>query len=154
KIHCDRKVTTLLDTATPSIHADQLQDNGLTGKDKTIAIIDTGIHPHEDLNGRITGFKDFVGNKTEAYDDNGHGTHCAGDAAGDVALSDGKDRGPDPEVNLVDVKVLDKVGAGSLSTVVEGIEWCIENRTEYDMNILSLSLGSDARELAEADPVV
>ncbi|HLR51972.1 MAG TPA: S8 family peptidase [Candidatus Avamphibacillus sp.] len=154
KIHYDRKVTTLLDTATPSIHADQLQDNGLTGKDKTIAIIDTGIHPHEDLNGRITGFKDFVGNKTEAYDDNGHGTHCAGDAAGDGTLSDGKYKGPAPEANLVGVKVLNKMGAGSLSTVIEGIEWCIENRTEYGINILSLSLGSDARESAKDDPVV
>src|SRR5699024_6799417 len=154
KIHYDRKVTTLLDTATPSIHADQLQDNGLTGKDKTIAIIDTGIHPHEDLNGRITGFKDFVGNKTEAYDDNGHGTHCAGDADGDGTLSDGKYKGPAPEANLVGVKVLNKMGAGSLSTVIEGIEWCIENRTEYGINILSLSLGSDARESAKDDPVV
>ncbi|MFD1361967.1 S8 family peptidase [Lentibacillus salinarum] len=154
KIHYDREVTTLLDTATPSINADQLQENGLTGQDVTIAVIDTGIHPHEDLEGRITAFKDFVGNQTEPYDDNGHGTHCAGDAAGNGAASDGQYKGPATDANLVGVKVLNKMGSGSLSTVIDGIEWCIQNQSEHDVNVLSLSLGSDATESAEDDPVV
>ncbi|WP_164219720.1 S8 family peptidase [Virgibacillus sp. YIM 98842] len=154
KVHLDREVTTLLDTATPSINAHQLQENGLTGKDITIAVIDTGIEPHADLEGRITAFQDFVGNQTEAYDDNGHGTHCAGDAAGDGAASNGQYKGPAPEANVVGVKVLNKMGSGSLSTVIEGIEWCIENRAEHNIDILSLSLGSDATVPAEEDPVV
>jgi serine protease AprX len=153
KIHCDREVNTLLDTASPSINAHQLQSYGLTGKDVTIAVIDTGIQPHEDLEGRITAFQDFVGNQTEAYDDNGHGTHCAGDAAGNGAASDGQYKGPAPEANVVGVKVLDKMGAGSLSTVIDGIDWCIQNQAEHDINILSLSLGADATVPAEDDPV-
>lgn len=154
KIHYDRKVTTLLDTATPSINSNQLQENDLTGKDVTIAVIDTGIYPHGDLEGRITGFKDFVGNQTNPYDDNGHGTHCAGDAAGNGAASGGEYKGPAPDANLVGVKVLDKSGAGSLSTVIDGIEWCIQNRSAHNINVLSLSLGADATESAEDDPVV
>ncbi|GAB3059216.1 S8 family peptidase [Virgibacillus ainsalahensis] len=154
KVHYDRKVAALLDTAVPSINADQLQQSGLTGKDITIAVVDTGIHPHEDLQGRIIGFSDFVNDKVDPYDDNGHGTHCAGDAAGDGSQSNGKYQGPATQANLVGVKVLDKMGAGSLSTVIEGIDWCIQNQSEYNIRILSLSLGSDAVESAEDDPVV
>lgn len=154
KIHFDRKMTTLLDVAAPSINSDQLKQSGLTGKDVTIAVIDTGIHPHADLEGRIVAFKDFVKNKTAPYDDNGHGTHCAGDAAGDGSSSEGKYQGPASEANLVGVKVLNKMGSGSLSTVIAGIDWCIENQSQYNINVLSLSLGSEAQQPAEDDPVV
>ncbi|MFC0273229.1 S8 family peptidase [Metabacillus herbersteinensis] len=154
KIYYDRKVTALLDVATPAIHSDQLKQNGFTGKDVTIAVIDTGIHPHQDLQGRITGFMDFVNNRTDPYDDNGHGTHCAGDAAGNGLLSNGKYQGPASEANVVGVKVLDKKGSGSLSTVISGVEWCIQNQSQLGIDILSLSLGSDATQPAADDPVV
>ncbi|MBR3118606.1 S8 family peptidase [Oceanobacillus profundus] len=154
KVYLDRKVTTLLDTASPAINANVLKDNGLTGEGVTIAVIDTGIHPHEDLQDRIIGFKDFVNRKSDPYDDNGHGTHCAGDAAGNGLLSNGQYQAPASQANLVGVKVLDKMGAGSLSTVIEGIEWCIQHQSEYNIDILSLSLGSDAVAPAEDDPVV
>ncbi|WP_188455979.1 S8 family peptidase [Virgibacillus oceani] len=154
KVYYDRKVTALLDTATPSIKSDQLKQSGLTGKDVTIAVIDTGIYPHIDLAGRITGFKDFVKNKTEPYDDNGHGTHCAGDAAGNGSASGGKYQGPASDANLVGVKVLNKMGSGSLSTVIAGVDWCIQNQSKLNINVLSLSLGSEAQQSAKDDPVV
>ncbi|MEN1968119.1 S8 family peptidase [Lentibacillus sp. N15] len=154
KIHYDREIKTLLDVASPAVHSNQLRQAGLTGKDVTIAVVDTGIYEHEDLKGRITGFKDLVKNKKKPYDDNGHGTHCAGDAAGDGSASNGKYQGPAPEANVVGVKVLNKMGAGSLSTVIEGIEWCIQNQSVYDINVLSLSIGSEAQQSAEDDPVV
>ena len=44
---------------------------------------------------------DFI-NETNAYDDNGHGTHCAGDAASASI----KYMGPAPKANLVGVKGL------------------------------------------------
>ncbi|MCQ6274846.1 S8 family peptidase [Bacillus sp. V3B] len=154
KIYYDRKVTALLDTATPAINSHQLQENDLTGKDVTIAIVDTGIHPHQDVQGRIKGFRDFINNRTAPYDDNGHGTHCAGDAAGNGSASNGKYQGPASEANLVGVKVLDKMGSGSLSTVISGVEWCIQNQSQLGINILSLSLGSTAMQPSKDDPVV
>lgn len=51
--------------------------DGLTGEGIGIAVLDTGISPHNDLKKRIVCFKDFVNSRTEAYDDNGHGTHAA-----------------------------------------------------------------------------
>ncbi|WP_156291662.1 S8 family peptidase [Oceanobacillus salinisoli] len=154
KIHYDRRVNALLDVASPAVRADQLKQSGLTGKDVTIAIIDTGIHPHQDLENRIVAFQDFINNRNTPYDDNGHGTHCAGDAAGNGSLSNGAYQGPAPEANVVGVKVLDNIGAGSLSTVIAGIEWCIQNQSTLGIDVLSLSLGSTAVESAENDPVV
>ena len=126
-----------------------------TGKGVTIAIIDTGIHPHKDLAGRITGFVDFINKRPDPYDDNGHGTHCAGDAASSSTTY----MGPAPEANLVGVKVLDKMGSGSLDTVMQGVEWCIQNNADSSkqkIDIISMSLGATAQNYAEEndDPMV
>ena len=77
-ISFDSKVFTQLDIATPAIEASIPHESGYTGKGITIAVIDTGISPHQDLtqpNNRIVGFKDFVNKESSPYDDNGHGTH-------------------------------------------------------------------------------
>lgn len=157
RIYFDRKVKALLDVATPSIHAEELNHQGLTGKDINIAIVDTGVYPHEDLTkptNRMIAFKDFVNNRGEAYDDNGHGTHCAGDAAGNGYMSDGKYSGPASEAGVIGVKVLDQSGAGSLSTIVSGIQWCIDHKEEHQIDVISLSLGAEADESNCHDPLV
>lgn len=161
KIYLNRKVTALLDVAVPSAKAKNIvrDDTLLTGKGVKIAIIDTGIHPHSDLEGRITDFVDLVNGRTEPYDDNGHGTHCAGDAAGNGSASSGKYVGPAPEASLVGVKVLNKIGSGSLDTVMEGVEWCIEynkNPQNTKIDIISMSLGSSAQDFGtdNDDPMV
>lgn len=154
RIYFDREIKALLDVATPTLHGDETRESEYTGKDVTIGVIDTGVHPHPDLEGRITAFKDFINDRQEPYDDNGHGTHCAGDAAGNGQASDGKYKAPAPEANIVGVKALDKRGSGSLSTVIAGIDWCIQNQLKYNIRILSLSLGSPALESAEDDLVV
>jgi serine protease AprX len=161
KIYLNSEVKALLDTAVPSANAKNIVRNGtkLTGKGVTVAIIDTGIYPHKDLSGRITNFVDFINQKTDPYDDNGHGTHCAGDAVGNGAASSGLYMGPAPEANVVGVKVLDKQGSGSLETVMQGVEWCInynEANPDEKIDIISMSLGSTAQqyENEDADPMV
>ncbi|SEA02632.1 serine protease AprX [Thalassobacillus cyri] len=161
KVYVDKEVHALLDVAVEAAHAKNIVRNNkrLTGNGVTIAIIDTGIHPHQDLEGRIVDFVDFINERTAPYDDNGHGTHCAGDAAGDGSASQGKYQGPAPEANLVGVKVLDKVGSGSLETVMQGVEWCIrynEEHPESRIDIISMSLGSTAQAFSSEneDPMV
>lgn len=156
RIHLDRTMHTLLDTAAPTIGSIQEWDNGLTGKGVTIAIIDTGIHPHPDLvtpNNRIVGFYDVVQGKTEPYDDNGHGTHVAGCAAGAGTSSAGKYRGPAYEASLVGVKVLNAAGQGSVSDIIDGVQWCLQHKDTYGIRILSLSLGGPASESYRNDPL-
>lgn len=161
RVYLNREVHALLDVAVPSANAKNIVRNNrlLTGKGVTIAIVDTGIYPHKDLKGRIKMFLDFIKYRKTPYDDNGHGTHCAGNAAGNGEASTSKYMGSAPEANLIGVKVLDKRGTGSVETVMQGIEWCIQNneRNPLDkVDIISMSLGSTPQHYAneDSDPMV
>lgn len=156
KVYLDRKVYALLDTASSTVNAPMGWSHENTGEKAGIAIIDTGVHPHPDLmkpNSRIIAFKDFVKGKTKPYDDNGHGTHCAGCAAGNGYSSEGKYKGPAPGAKIVGVKVLGKTGSGNLSDVIAAMEWCIANQQTYNIRVISLSLGSQTNDSYQDDPV-
>jgi subtilisin family serine protease len=127
-----------------------------TGKDLSIAIIDSGIHPHHDFinpTNRIVDFVDFVNGKTEPYDDRGHGTHVAGDAAGNGLLSDGLYKAPASEANLIGLKVLSGEGKGKSSDVIKAIQWCIENKEKHNIKVINMSLGFTAQVDYDDDPI-
>ncbi|UQZ35970.1 peptidase S8 [Paenibacillus sp. PK3_47] len=157
KVYLDTVKHSSLNIATPSIGAAALQTTkGLTGKGINIAIIDTGIYCHPDLTkpvNRIFAFKDFINHRKKPYDDNGHGTHIAGDAAGNGWASKGKYRGPAPEAGIVGVKVLDQNGDGYDSTIIKGIEWCIAERKRLRLRILSMSFGGPVNTSCKDDPL-
>jgi len=156
KVWLDREINAFLDVASPVVKAPQVWESGGTGEGIGIAILDTGIYPHPDLTSptnRIVAFKDFVNGRQSPYDDNGHGTHCAGDAAGNGGKSAGKYKGPAPAAKLVGIKVLNKQGSGSMSNLLAGIQWCINNKDRYRIKILSMSLGGKATVSAREDPL-
>jgi serine protease AprX len=152
RIWADSEVRALLDVAVPASGAAAVASR-YTGKGVTIAVVDTGIDPHPDLEGRIIGFRDMVGNRTAPYDDNGHGTHVAGCAAGSGAQSEGRYRGAAPGAQLVGVKVLNKFGSGSMSTMLAGINWVVQNKEMYGIRIMSMSLGAQAQAGCSDDPL-
>ena len=134
------------------------QDTGYDGAGSTVAIIDTGIDGnHSSLDDqdddpttndpKVIAFYDPVNNPsltngTEvfAYDDQGHGSHCAGTTAGTGAPT--YDHiGMAPQASLVGVKVLDAGGSGSFATVMAGMEWTVENRYKFNIRAASMSLG-------------
>ena len=135
------------------------QDTGYTGEGVTMAIIDTGIDGNhtalDDLDDdnttndpKIVAFYDAINNPgatngTEIfpYDDNGHGTHCAGITAGTGAPTY-QHVGVAPRANLVGVKVLDGGGSGSFAAVMAGMEWTVEKRHEFNIRAASMSLGA------------
>ncbi|HWI54166.1 MAG TPA: S8 family peptidase [Desulfobacteria bacterium] len=156
KVWMDREVRAVLDIATPVVNAPSVWESSLRGKGVGIAILDTGIYPHPDLTSpvdRIKAFKDLINYRSQPYDDNGHGTHCAGDAAGNGYKSKGKYRGPAPEASLIGVKVLNRQGSGRVSTILAGIEWCIKNKKKYNIRVLSMSLGAQASVSYREDPL-
>lgn len=75
------------------------------------------------------------------YDNNGHGTHVCGIVCGSGSLSDGRLRGIAPASRLVVGKVLDDNGDGIAEQMIEGMQWVIENRLEYGIRILNISVG-------------
>lgn len=135
------------------------QDTGYTGEGVTMAIIDTGIDGNhtalDDLDDdnttndpKIVAFYDAINhpestNGTEIfpYDDNGHGTHCAGITAG-TGAPNYQHIGVAPRANLVGVKVLDGGGSGSFAAVMAGMEWTVEKRHEFNIRAASMSLGA------------
>jgi serine protease AprX len=156
KIWHDVRVRTLLDIAVPTVGGVKSHDLGFTGKDVTVAVIDTGIYPHPDLiypENRIIGWYDLVNDRPVPYDDNGHGTHVSGIIAGNGTASRGKYTGMAPEAKLVGVKSLDKDGGGNTSDVISALEWCIQNRETYNIKAINLSLGAAAQDSYNQDPL-
>jgi subtilisin family serine protease len=121
---------------------------GITrGAGIVVAVVDTGIAPAPDLEGRLLAGWNVVEGTTDATDDNGHGTHVAGTIAenADNGLAEA---GLAPEVSLLPVKVLDASGGGTDSDVAGGIVWA----ADHGARVLNLSLGgaSSSRVLSDA----
>ncbi|MBM7095189.1 S8 family peptidase [Bacillus sp. H-16] len=113
---------------------DVQQNDGNTGAGVSVAVLDTGIQDHEDLN--VAGGVSFVDGEPEYQDENGHGTHVAGTIAAldnEVGVL-----GVSPDVDLYAVKVLGADGSGSHAGIVQGIEWAVEN----DIDVINMSLGA------------
>lgn len=117
-------------------------DAGFTGKGIRVAVVDTGINAdHPAFKGvNLVAWKDFVGGKSDPYDDQGHGTAMASIIAGQSKLPGGA-----PDVELMVVKVLNSEGVSSDSRVAQGIDWCVDPNSDGDYSdgadIISLSLG-------------
>lgn len=149
-------ITAQMNSSRNIINCQCAYDEGLTGKNITIAILDTGICPVDDFvkpRNRIIAFKDIINNKTKSYDDNGHGTHVAGIACGNGFMSNGLYKGIAYESNIVSIKVLDKNGKGDTAQVVSGIQWIIDNKKKYNIRIANLSIGSPTSD-SQKDPLV
>ncbi|MBS1723080.1 MAG: S8 family peptidase [Armatimonadetes bacterium] len=135
-----------------------------TGKNVTIAVVDSGISNHPDLfnsqanASRVLAGVSFVPNVTDPTDQAGHGTHVAGIIAGNAASSSGVGfirtfYGIARNANLVNVRVLDSQGGGTVSGVVAGIDWVISHKDQYNVRILNLSLGHAVGENYTTDPL-
>lgn len=108
-----------------------------TGSGVTAYIIDTGIRiTHNEFDGRASHGRDTVSDDNVADDCNGHGTHVAGTVGG-------QQYGVAKGVSLIAVRVLDCVGTGSTSNVIEGVDWATGHRTGGPA-VANMSLGGGA----------
>jgi serine protease AprX len=141
--------------------------DGPTGEGVTVAIIDSGVADSPDLlnaqgDSRVVGWLDLIKGKKHPYDDAGHGTFIAGLIAGNGASSTPVDqggyattqfRGVAPQAEIVAIKALDQFGQGRSSAVVAGIGWAIAHKSQYDIRVLSISIGGNVTGPADKDPM-
>src|ERR1051326_7399682 len=146
--------------------------NGGAGNGVGIAVLDSGITPCDNAEfvgykwqqssgtlgtglfsqtyiqsyNRITKAIDFTGeNRTD--DVYGHGTHAAG--TGQSSVNYAADNpgsatygGIATGATLVNVRVLNSQGLGTVSNVIAGINWIIKNKSTYNIRVMNLSLGT------------
>ena len=110
-----------------------------------VALVDTGVAPSTEFGDRIAIGPDLSG-EGDGIDRYGHGTFMAG-------LIVGAETGVAPAAHLVSVKVAGRDGSTSLSTVLDGIDWVVETRDEFDTRILSISLAVPPFVVAPLDPL-
>jgi len=124
-------------STTWGIQATNVSKSKFTGKDVKIAVLDTGFDfTHPDFTGRVIHRKSFVGR--QAKDREGHGTHCAGIAAGSRKGKAGVRYGVAPGSRLYVGKILDDAGEGSDGLALAGIEWALEKGCQ----VINMSFGA------------
>lgn len=107
------------------------------GKGITVAVIDTGVSRVPDLEKTefVAGY-DFVGDRPEASDDVGHGTHVAGTVAQSTNNGYGV-AGVAYEAKIMPIKVLAANGGGTIADIAEGIRFAADNGAD----VINMSLG-------------
>ena len=143
-----------------SIRADQVWNSTsrIQGMGVTVAIVDSGIAPNADLRTNVDSESviarvNFVGSSGLVDDYNGHGSHIAGIIASNGGRSRNVFMGVAPKAKLIDVKVLDDQGRGTTSAVVSGLQWINDNRVNYNIKVLNMSLNSAVMESYNTNPL-
>jgi len=165
----DRPVTAFLDTPAPAILANYAWNKGLDGSNIAVAVIDSGIRGASKVtfkelttwntsNSRIVYSKSWINDGWGTTDHFGHGTHVAGLIGANGFYSTGAlytetFKGIAPNVNLVNLRVLDQNGAGQDSDVIAAIQTAISLQKKYNIRVINLSLGRPVFESYTLDPL-
>jgi serine protease AprX len=161
-------LTTNLATSYDSaIQAARAWGLGATGAGVGVAVIDTGVA------GDLPDFQVSPTNSTsrvvasavvnpaapDAGDEYGHGTHVAGIIAGDswnrgtLDPLAGKYIGVAPDANIISVKADDGQGHATVLDLIDGLQFVVDHRTQFNIRVVNLSVSSTVAESYMTDPL-
>src|ERR1051326_967235 len=161
----DRPLTRFFDNAAPAVNASAAWKSNYTGAGVSVALIDSGVNSHLDLAttgllpvSRVVYNQSFVPGDSSVADAYGHGTHIAGLIAGNGISSTGPIysqtfKGIAPTAGIVNLRVLDKNGSATDSTVIAAISRAISLKSTYNIRVINLSLGRGVFESYKLDPL-
>ncbi|MCM3874261.1 MAG: S8 family serine peptidase, partial [Pyrinomonadaceae bacterium] len=157
-------------TTGAGVMRSQAGNSQLDGDSIGIAVIDSGLFRDHDVMDRIVFEKDFTGDGRGTVDKFGHGTHVTGLITtkndGQLLGNDGytKYKGIAPRAGIINLRVLDGVGSGSVSTLIKALNWILEpvntsnpsgdkNNKKYNIRVVNMSLGTLAIDSYKNDPL-
>jgi serine protease AprX len=135
------------------------QNYGVDGTGIGIAVIDSGVYQHDDLqsadmkSSRVVYSESFVPGDSSTNDAYGHGTHVAGILAGNGHDSAGRFFGIAPNANIINLRVLDANGGGTDGQVIAGINRAVQLKSQYNIRVINISLGRPVYESYKLDPL-
>jgi len=142
-----------IEAATWGLNRVAADQRGRSGAGATVFVLDTGVRStHNEFGDRAASALDMTsgspvecnGNLGCANDAQGHGTHCAGTAAGETF-------GVAPAASVRSVKVLGDNGSGSWSWSYSALDWLATNQVRPA--VASMSLGGSGTQQAMRDAV-
>jgi serine protease AprX len=150
-----------------SIRADDAWDHGVTGRGVGVAVIDTGTAgdlvdfstPTTNPTSRVIASAVVNPAASSAGDGFGHGTHVAGIVAGNGTNRPagdplrGKYAGVAPNANLISIKAGDDDGGATVLDVIDGLQFAVDFRQDYNIKVVNLSLRSTNAESYKTDPL-
>ncbi|MCW2585207.1 MAG: Serine protease AprX [Frankiales bacterium] len=125
----------------------------------TVAIIDTGVSdvgglgaklvpmPDPNVEGKTAACANFSAEPT-CDDSYGHGTFLAGLIAGGAPYP-----GMAPRARLASIKIAGRDGAADISQVLAAIQYVVSFKSQLNIRVLNLSLGTDSNNDHRRDPL-
>ncbi|MFA5772659.1 MAG: PKD domain-containing protein, partial [Thermoplasmata archaeon] len=145
----DERMEVGMDSCIPALYGDRatLRSAGfdVDGSGTTIAILDSGVSVRTSLQTlpdgktpKIVAWMDAVGGAAQPFDDNGHGTNMAS-----IAAAVGRSSyfpGVAPGAQLVIVRCMSGSGGGTITPMYNGLQWILNNKDKYGIDVLSMSV--------------
>jgi len=166
RVMADRPTFATMERTAAAIGLGSPAEREASGVGVGIAVIDSGVDAgHDDLwnsgaGQRVVNFADFTAPSVSAVwtnspprDGFGHGTHAAGILAGNGFDSSERRVGIAPAANLIVLKVLNDVGNGYISDVIDAIDYTIANQAAFGIRVINLSVGAGVYESYLTDPL-
>jgi len=140
KVYEDQAYTHFLVQSLPLMNQPQVASSIIVGTGTTVAVLDTGVDytltafgnctaPGVPAGCKVSFAQDFAPNDY-SLDNNGHGTNVAGIVLG-VA----------PGTKIAALDVFRSNGYAYSSDIISAINWCIANKSSYNVVAVNLSLG-------------